>query len=357
MTRKLTNSMRSTWNSCHRKYKFSYVDLIKRNKTAEALSFGTAFHSMMEVYWAKMLPMDSEKLDGNVYVEDIICEIANKYALDNCDEYAAKTLLALFDGYVARYLQEDRQNYSCVCVEAEFNTPLLNPENGGAGQSKTFHLAGKIDGIIAKKADGSICILEHKTTSLDIDPASDYWLKLPIDGQVSGYYLGASSIGYKAESCLYDVIRKPTIKPSHSIPVLDENGLKVVVDAEGNRAYNKNGTPRQSEDASKGLFMQKRDETADEWFDRLSADIKNNLDKYFQRMEIYRSETDLEDYLFDMWSLSKELIEAERTGHFSRNPNGCAQYGTCEFFGVCTNCESIDDPLLFVKKEKANEEL
>lgn len=349
MTRKLTNSMRSCWNACHRKYKFSYLDLVKRNKTSDALLFGTAFHEMMEVYWGAML----KGLD----CEEEILKIAEEFAVKNDDVFGGKTLLALFNGYVDKYIDSDMENYSCVSVEAEFNTPLLNPENGGAGQSKTFHLAGKIDGIIAKKADGSIAILEHKTTSLDIDPASDYWLKLPIDGQVSGYYLGAASLGYSAESCLYDVIKKPSIKPSHSIPVLDENGLKVVVDAEGNRAMNKNGTPRQSEDASKGLFMQKRDETADEWFDRITADINADSDKYFQRMEITRSETDLEDYLFDMWSLSKELIEAERTGRFSRNPNGCSQWGTCEFFDVCTGSASIDDEILFTKKEKANEEL
>lgn len=351
MTRNLTNSMRSCWNSCHRKYKFSYVDLYRRNRTSDALLFGTAFHSMMEVYWKAI---NTENLE-DVRIADEILKIAGDYAEKNDDAFAGKTLLALFDGYMARYLHEDRQNYSCVCVEAEFNTPLLNPESNG--QSKTFHLAGKIDGIIANKADGSICILEHKTTSMDIDPASDYWLKLPIDGQVSGYYLGAASLGYSAESCLYDVIRKPSIKPSHSIPVLDENGLKVVVDSEGNRAMNKNGTPRQTEDSKNGLVIMKRDETADEWFDRLTADINAAPDRYFQRMEIARSETDLEDYLFDMWGLSKELIEAERTGHFSRNPNGCAQYGTCEFFDVCTGSASIEDEILFTKKDKANEEL
>lgn len=349
MTRELTNSMRSKWNSCHRAFKFSYVDMYKPNKTSDALLFGTAFHAMMEVYWGKMI--SEESFD----VTEEITKIANDFAIKNDDAFGAKTLLALFDGYVNRYLNEDRQKYDCVCVEAGFNTPLLNPESNG--QSKTFHLAGKIDGIIANKADGSIRILEHKTTSMDIDPASDYWLKLPIDGQVSGYYLGASSLGYSAESCLYDVIKKPSIKPSHAIPVLDENGLKVVVDAEGNRAMNKNGTPRQSEDSSKGFFMMKRDETADEWFDRLSADIAANPDKYFARMDIVRSENDLADYLFDMWSLSQEIINAERTGRFSRNPNGCSQYGTCEFFDVCTNAASIDDPILFVKKDKANEEL
>jgi len=352
MTRELTNSMRSSWNACHRKYKFSYVDMYKRARTSDALTFGTAFHSMMEVYWLKAI---NEPNKSDIRIADDIIAIVEKYEIDNDNAFTAKTLLALFDGYVAKYLDDDRNRFACVSVEQYFKTDLLNPETNG--KSKTFSLAGKIDGIIADKSTGEILILEHKTTSEDIDPTSNYWMKLPIDGQVSGYYLGAKSLGYIAEACLYDVIRKPTIRPSNSVPVLDENGLKVVVDADGNRVFKKDGTPRQSEDTKNGFYMQKREETADEWFERLSADIASNPDKYFQRMDIARSETDLQDYVFDMWSLSKELIEAENTGHFSRNPNNCSNYGGCEFFDVCTGCASLDDEILFVKKEKTNEEL
>lgn len=349
-TRELTNSMRSSWNDCHRKYKFSYVDCVKPNKESDALRFGTAFHAMLEVYWGEMLNADNDALPEKVLT------IANDYATKNDDPMTAQTLLALFDGYVNKYLVADRLQYVCVSVESRFDCPLLNPES--QGQSKTFHLSGKIDGIIADRTTGEISILEHKTTSCDIDPVSDYWLKLPIDGQVSGYYLGASSLGYSASACLYDVIRKPTIRPSHSVPVLDDDGLKIIVDENGERVRTKDGKKfRQSEDTANGFVMLKRDETPEEWFARLSGDIASNPDKYFARREIVRSESDLSDYLFDMWSLSKELIDAERTGRFSRNPNGCAMYGTCEFFDVCTGSASIDDEIRFTKKTSPNEEL
>ena len=42
--RKLTNSMRSKFNACHRAYKIAYVDLIRPAKASDALTFGTAMH-------------------------------------------------------------------------------------------------------------------------------------------------------------------------------------------------------------------------------------------------------------------------------------------------------------------------
>ena len=49
--RKLTNSMRSKFNACHRAYKIAYVDLVRPVKVSDALSFGTAMHALLEAYW------------------------------------------------------------------------------------------------------------------------------------------------------------------------------------------------------------------------------------------------------------------------------------------------------------------
>lgn len=346
MTRNLTNSMRSKWNSCHRAFKFCYEDGIRPVKTSEALSFGTAMHSMLESYWKNHFAYDLTEVDN----------ICNKYGFERDDAYAPYTLKALFNGYVNRYQLSDMESYISIGAEIGFEAPLMNPESGAA--SKTFHLAGKIDAIAREVNGGRKLIVEHKTTSCDIGPGSDYWLKLPIDGQVSGYYVGARVKGYEVENCLYDVIRKPTIRPSSSIPVLDENGLKIVMDSEGNRVMNKDGKkPRQTEDAALGYVMQKRAESPEEWYQRLTEDIANNPDKYYQRMEVARSESDLEDYLFDMWALSKELISAGNTGRYSRNPNACSVFGNCEYFDVCTGCASLDDITLFQKVEDVNPEL
>ena len=87
------------------------------------------------------------------------------------------------------------------------------------------------------------------------------------------------------------------------------------------------------------------------------ADIAERPDYYFQRVEVVRSESDLSDYLFDMWAVGREIADAERMGRFSRNPQACSVFGTCEYFDVCTGCASLDDVTLYKKIETPNPEL
>lgn len=334
--RKLTNSMRSKFNACHRAYKIAYCDLVRPVNDSDALTFGTQFHRLLEKYWKR--------------------ELVNAGDFETEDPYRRETLKALFDGYCDKWLQGDLDTYDVVCSEIEFAAPLMNPETGAT--SKTWELAGKIDAMAKVKATGKHVIIEHKTTSQDIGPGSDYWKKIPIDGQVSGYYVGAQSLGYEAENCVYDVIRKPTMKPLTTIPVLDEEGLKIAVyEDSGERAYNKNGKPRQSASKEEGIVIMVRDETPEEWAERLRSDIAERPDFYFARLDVARSSDDLAEYLFDMWAVGREIADAERLGRFSRNPNACSVYGTCEYFDVCTGCASLEDETLFKKIENQNPEL
>lgn len=312
MTRELTNSMRNKFASCHRAFKFCYEDLKRPIKTSDALNFGTAMHSMLEAYWQAKIPTTPNMEDG----------------------YSSMTLLALFEGYKKRWEESDKATYETIGTEMRFDAPLMNPETGGV--SKTFHLSGKIDALAKEKTTGKVVIVEHKTTGQDIGPGSDYWRKLPIDGQVSGYYCGAEAIGHQASTCLYDVIRKPTIKPYKATP-------------EEKRKYNKDG--------SLSKACRENDETPDEWYERLSADIASRPDYYYARIEISRSDNDLLEYLFDMWAVSREIADAQRMNRWSRNPQACSVFGTCEYFGVCTGEQDIDDVTLFRTAERANEEL
>ena len=312
--RKLTNSMRSKFNACHRAYKIAYVDLIRPAKASEALTFGTAMHALLESYWTGTNPDFASITTG--------------------DAYKDMTIIALYDGYIEKWGGHDTLDYERIGAEIGFEAPLMNPETGGV--SKTWVLAGKIDAIAKDKTTGKHIIVEHKTTSQDIGPGSDYWKKLPIDGQVSGYYVGVSTLGYDVDVCLYDVIRKPTIKPYKATP-------------EDKRKYNKDG--------SLSKTCREFDETPDEWYARLKKDIAERPDYYYARVSVVRSEDDLMDYLFDMWAVGREIADAERIGRWSRNPNACSVYGSCEYFDVCTGCASLDDVTLFRKAETTNEEL
>lgn len=317
----LTNSIRRKFSSCPKSYHHAYVLLRRPAKDHEALAFGTLVHKALESWW--LHEPEHRRLAA-------LHTLQMEFEAGTCDAYQHATARALMEGYHIRW---EHEALECVVVEAEFRAPLMNPETGGL--SKTWELSGKIDAI-AKEPSGRLVIIEHKTTSSDLDPTSDYWPKLAIDGQVSGYYLGARALGYDVEDCVYDVIRKPSIKPMKATPA-------------DKLEYKKDGT----------LYAKCRlnDETPEEWETRLLNDIADRPDRYYARKRVARLESDMQDYLFDMWAVGRNIADAERLGRFSRNPDSCSGFGTCEYFPVCSGMASIEDPNLYRTIETVNPEL
>lgn len=339
--RLLTNSMRRCFYDCPRKYNLSNVQLYRPVVGSEALRFGSAFHACLEAYW------NGAGLCG------MIDAVPREIEGVEVDPFTRETLLVLAAAYFSRWSESDAETFEMLGAEKYFEAPLMNPET--RAPSRTWKLAGKIDAVAREKATGRVIIVEHKTSGVDIGPDSDYWLKLQMDGQVSGYYVGAASLGLEVQDCLYDVIRKPTIKPG-MVPQLDDAGLKIVVDsATGERVYKKDGSPRLS--AGDGMELLKREETPAEWSDRLAADVAANPDKYFARTMVARSEDDLVEYLFDMWAVGRTIADSEKAGRFPRNPAACDRYGKCEFFNVCAGCASLHDETLFKQISTPNPEL
>jgi len=310
----LTNSRRRCFNQCAKKYYYTYILGYKPVKTADALRFGSLFHGALEMYWLMDLEPalywleQQAESDYNVYEKEL-----------------AKQLLI---GYYNHWYEEDGNEDAIP--ELEFRAPLINPAT--MGESRTFQLAGKIDVVRPKRKQ----LVEHKTTSDDISPESTYWLKLTIDGQISGYYTGCEALGYEVDECLYDVIRKPALRPLMATP-------------EESRKYKKDGTLYANQ--------RERDESVEEYGLRLAADIAERSERYFARKTITRLEDDMADYMADMWGCARNIRDNELMERWPRNPDQCLQFGTCPFFGVCTKTESLDDAELFRKVENPDEEL
>lgn len=318
----LTNSIRRKFGACPRAYQHAYVLLRRPAKDHEALAFGTLVHKALESWW------DTAKEHRRLAAMDTL---DMEREAGRCDPYQHATARALMDAYDRMY---EHQELETVAVEAAFTAPLMNPDTGGV--SKTWTLSGKIDAIARETDSGRLVIVEHKTTSSDLDQTSDYWPKLAIDGQVSGYYLGAMAMGHDVQDCIYDVIRKPTMKPRKATPV-------------ESRKYTKAGA------IYAGQY--ETDETTEEWEVRLTQDIAERPDRYFARKRVVRTESDMADYLFDMWAVGRNIADAENLGRYPRNPDSCSGFGTCEYFPVCSGMASIDDPVLYKTIETPNPEL
>lgn len=319
MTRRLlTISEGRCFQSCPRKHHYSYGLGVRPVESASTLRFGSLIHTGLEAWW---------KSQGNP-LEDALAAVRNEEA-DPFSLVTSEEMLALYD---ARWGAE---NYEVLAVEVQFQTELRSPSTGAA--SRTWNLGGKIDAVCRDLNTGRVLIVEHKTSSEDITPGSGYWKKLRLDNQVSTYFVGARSLGFDAEACLYDVLLKPGLRPKKAT-------------AEADRKYTKDGK----------LYATQRleDETAEEFRLRLREELASNPDRYLVRGEVVRLEEEGRDAAYDMWQVAQLIREGDRAHRYPRNPGNCEAYHRiCDYFDVCTGAASLDDPSRFRRVETAHEEL
>lgn len=312
----ITVSELRSFRSCQRKHHFRYRLCARAAVEGQALGFGKLIHSALELY------LNSRKLE-------LALDCVAGSASDPFDRSRAAAMLL---GYHARWQADGLE---VVAVEQEFTAPMVNPHSGRASQ--TFKLGGKIDALV-RTSDGRVWICEHKTSSEDIGLGSDYWQRLTLDPQISIYYVGARALGFEPAGCLYDVLRKPGLRPYGATPEAERKYVK------------KTGELYANQHAA--------DETPEDFFDRCVAAIGEAPDRFYQRGEIVRLEEDEKDAAADAWQTARAIRDADLTGRAPRNPDACKQYGrSCEYLPVCTRTAAIDDPILYRVAERKHEEL
>lgn len=255
----LTASSMSTFLGCPRKYYFAYEVGLKKSRPSDALRFGSAFHALPEAIANGIT--DFNEAFG------IMLDTAS----GDWDELMVATLRGLGRGYWERYLHDD--TIAQMNAEVQFRLPIAG--------SRAFDSAGKIDGI-AQLKDGRTALVEHKTCGESIDGESPYWNRLRNNRQLLTYVQACRDSGIHLDTIVYDVIRKPAIKPH-------------------------------------GATAKKPAETMEEFSDRLYADTKMRPEFYFQRREVTITDRDLYRFQVDRRSVCKMILgcrsEARRLVH------------------------------------------
>lgn len=230
----------------------------------------------------------------------------------------------LMAGYDARWASVA---WETIEVESEFHLPVINPATGSA--SRTFTQAGKKDGVVVWPASGKRLLLEHKTTSDDItDANAPYWRRLTIDSQVSHYMLAEWQSGQKLDGTLYDVIRKPTIRPK-DITKADQKLLVTW------GTYCGQLVPQELRDQTR--------ETPELFELRLIADTKERPDFYFGRRVVNRMDSEIAEFAGELWDVGQSILDARNNDRHYRNDASCMAYGTaCEYLPICSGHDSID---------------
>lgn len=322
----LTSTQLSTLRTCPRKHYYRYELCLAPAHAAKPLRFGSAFHLAMERLG---LGDDVDTALGHAVAVYEHCPEGFNHAAWQVER---ETLIQLVAGHAWRY----DETWQIIAAEQRFEFPLVNPATGKP--SRTYRVAGKIDGIV-RLADGRLAVLEYKTVGESIEPDAPYWLRLRGDQQITIYMLAAMQFGYDVSCVVYDATRKPSIDVTN-IPILDDEGNKVVLDANGERVYTKQGKPRMTGDTSLGYVLQTRPETPEEFGKRLLEDIGERPDFYYARREVPRTVDELTECQLELWQHAQQLSEMRKAGRWYRNVTRWT-CSNCEFSGICLGGVSV----------------
>lgn len=156
-------------------------------------------------------------------------------------------------------------------------------------------LVGRIDGITE---DGQL--VEHKTCSSEI--GEDYEYGLLWDEQILAYMLATGT-----RKVWYTVCRKPTIR-------------------------------------------QKKDETNEEFFDRMVAWYDEDTDSKIRLLQIERTDEEVKQFREDLKAIVSEMSHCKR---FYRNCMHCKLWGRrCEYSSICLHYDPNQEYIEFRRKEK-----
>lgn len=329
---RLTYSQIACMRDCERKHYLRYVVGMTKERDALPLRIGKAVHVALQMRGLGETIQDSISKGLEKYRDSL----PEAMIIDEEERYKEKINEVIIDclltGYFWRWEDMDK-DIEIVANEQQFELPIWNPETGA--KSRTFVIAGKIDNIV-RLGDGRLALREYKTSGSDIADDADYWKRLTIDTQLSIYYIAALELGFEIQTVLYDVIRKPEIRPC-LIPVLDADGLKQVFSNDtGERATNKDGSWRQSADAKAGLRMLTDKETPEQFKTRLMKDIYERYEFYFNRRIVSRLEMDLEETKYELWQRAAMIRDCNKFERWPRNDKQCDVFGKCEYFDLCT---------------------
>ena len=293
MSEALTHSRLACFRSCPKRHYYRYELGLRPDAESVPLRIGKAFALAVEA--------DANGEDA----EEVLAGLGWE------DPYEAALLAAMFSGHINRWADEPVEH---VAAELAFDLPLINPETGAP--TSVWTLAGKIDRIV-RLADGRLALKEYKTTSRDFAPGADYWLRLQMDMQLSIYVLAARELGYDVSTILYDVTRRPGLRPLKATPLEARKYLKGTTTLYANQREN--------------------DETPEEYATRCAESIAADPLRHFARIEIARTDDDLREAQAEIWTQQLSIRQCQRSQRWYRNPEACVSTTgqTCDFLSVC----------------------
>ncbi len=354
-----------TFKACPMRHALKYIRRIHKAEESDALRMGTNWHTVLEVY------SRNNNFDEAVLALDTAYE--NRPLSKSYEEWAAeKAKLAYsLSGYIW-YWSDDE--FETLAREIPFSLKIINPETGATLPNVT------IDGVIDKliRKGGKVMVGEHKSTSSSVDQDSKYWGSLRLDTQTTLYEYAANQLslsgsleqcgivqGTRIEGALYDVWRKPTIKPKKITQAATVDMMEtqeycgqhfaIVVDYDDDGNVTDvfiNGEKAEWEQGKKGWAIR---ETADMYGARLLQDITERPEHYFARKPLPRTVADMKRFEWSLYNIYQTMRNMDKNGAWYCDESQCEAMFHCDYISICYNNVDVNEYLpegLIRKDEK-----
>ena len=292
----------NTYRNCPRACAWRYLHELVPQGRSTNLRFGSLIHRCLE-HWHIQRDIGA--------VQEIIDQACAQRAQYPDVQQAWHLASAMMLGYAMRYREE---TFTITDVERIFSGPIINPASGKP--SRTFLLAGKIDGLV--EVDGEVFLLEHKTTGcLD----GEYLEKLWMDFQLLLYaYALERYDGIRVAGAIYNILVKAKLRQGQG-----ETALEFQQRAAELAAKNKTG---------KTTATRKLPEADADFQARLRAKYADP--DMFHREVLYFSRDQLAEVEAELWQLTQQFLEARKQRWFLRNTAYCFHYGApCASYPLC----------------------
>lgn len=300
---KISTSEVSAFKECRELHRLQYVLRIRPKKyVIRSLQTGTGVHGGIEAL----------RVDGIDAAFDKLTE---------SDPYELAKQQAMVAGHAARWHDDGLKP---LAVEQYFTLAR-----------DTYVLHGYLDEI-AEDAEGKQCVVERKTTSMDLDVGSPYWATLTIDDQIGVYLPGARALGFDPQYVVYDVIRKPALEPKK-----------------------KTENPRFRLDGLPYANTRLEDESIFDYRSRLIEKMCERPEQYFARKKLVRLDEEEKSHRRDLLRIVDEMSTTYDAPHIPapKSPGACKRYGRiCEYLPVCSGADTIESDN-YVKEKKPKEEV
>jgi|GEM_PF-1179535 len=379
------------FKDCPTLYRLKYREGLRPAVDTDSQRIGTNWHEMHETYANAINscehPGGNAPLDPKDYALTAVVSLLNtRYeqmpASKTSFEWGLErqVLLTCFIGYLW-YYQDDP--IETLASEIPFELPLHEPRTGLPLLMREVVRVGKIDHLIMWQ--GMIGVQERKSTTRSIDHDSDYWDKAKKDTQVSMYALAfrdmmaagcvppdiATRIAMSGRqgrvgSTLYDVWRRPTIKPAKLTQAETEAFLNsgtycgqtfrttYSTDSEGKLASVKVDDEEAEFEVGKSGKPAIR-ETIGMFGARLLADIYERPEHYYVRREIARTDQEIRKFRVELYNIYQAKRIFARTGCWYENERQCRATRACDMIPICYGpgadavCDGVTVPPGFVR--------